>query len=341
MPLAHKIRFLSKRESYPRPTSQVTVRETHTSYVFLTDDRAYKLKKPVRFAYLDFTHLESRKKSCHEEVRLNRELAGKVYLRAVHLVVGKDGAMAIGGKGRIVDWLVEMQRLPEDLLLDRLIAAGRFDEHRLDGIVATLDKFYRHQRQKKLLGHPYLEHLKRESIINASHLHAMRDHLGRAYSKKLVDTGIRLVEETSYEIQLRIATHLVVQGHGDLRPEHICLRPDPVIFDRLEFDPDMLFIDIYDEVNFLGLECTVLGADWARTALLNAMESRFGNAPTPKLLAAYGVFRCLLRARLCIDHLCDRDPRDPEKWPRLAKSYLRMAAQIARHSETPVEKVGG
>lgn len=330
MPLGDKVRFLTRPQSYPRPTSSVIVRETHTSFVFLTDDRAYKLKKPVRFPYLDFTHLESRKKYCHEEIRLNQELAGKVYLRAVCLARAKDGTMSIGGKGRIIDWLVEMERLPEDLLLDRRLLAGAVTPHQLNDVIAVLERFYQHQRQQKKLGYPYLDHLKRECLINASHLHAMRAHLGRAFSKRLIDSCDRLIDEVGYEIQLRVATRMVVEGHGDLRPEHICLLPNPVIFDRLEFDPDMLFIDIYDEVNYLGIECMLLGADWVRPMLLQALESRIGNAPTPRLLAAYGVFRCMLRARLCIDHLRDRNPRTPAKWPRLAKAYLRIAARILK-----------
>lgn len=333
MPLGDKVRFLAQPQSYPRPTMSVTTRETHTSLVFLTDDRAYKLKKPVRFPYLDFTHLESRKKYCHEEIRLNQELAGKVYLRAVHLARAKDGTMSIGGRGRIIDWLVEMQRLPEDLLLDRCLAAGTATPQQMDGVVRVLHHFYQHQRQKKKLGYPYVEHLKRESLINASHLHAMRTYLGRAYSRKLIDACEKAIDQVSYEIQLRVATHMVVEGHGDLRPEHVCLLPEPVIIDRLEFDPDMLFIDMYDEVNYLGIECMLLGADWVRPLLLQALERRIGNAPTPELLAAYGVFRCLLRARLSIDHLRDKNPRTPGKWPRLAKGYLRIATGILKQSE--------
>lgn len=328
MQLEDKVRFLSDPKSYPRPTSSVAVRETHTSFVFLTDDRAYKLKKPVQFPYLDFTHLEARKHCCREEVRLNRELAGPVYLGTVSLTADSDGNLSMGGKGRIVDWLVEMERLPEEMLLGNRIESGGVTRRQLQDVVAVLHRFYAHQRHKKIDAAPYLEHLTRETAINAAHLREMRQHLGSAYSEDLVVTAGRLIERHRGEIRQRIKAGLVIEGHGDLRPEHVCLTPEPVIFDRLEFDPAMLFVDIYDEVNYLGLECTMLDAEWIRSCLLESLEALAGHPPTGELLAAYGIFRCLLRARLAIDHLRDPHPRTPDKWPRLAKAYLRLARQI-------------
>src|SRR5918995_6206350 len=105
---ADKVRFLSSPAAHPGCAGSVEVEETHMSWVFLVGGRVYKLKKPVRYAHLDFTTLKARKANCREEVRLNRRLAPDVYLGVVPLTAGPDGRLAIGGGGGGGGWVGEM-----------------------------------------------------------------------------------------------------------------------------------------------------------------------------------------------------------------------------------------
>lgn len=330
MEFAEKVELLQKPETYDVPVDLIAVRETHTAMVFLTADHAYKLKKPVRLPYLDFSTLKARRHFCEEEVRLNRELAGDIYIRTRPLAPDKSNRVCIGGTGRAIDWLVEMLRLPEDDMLDRRLAThAHVSIGEIQTLADHLADFYRRQQLRQRNGDAYLGHLLRESTTNREHLQDMRRHLDGAYSDELVSGAVQSVEEHVPEIKDRIAKSLVVEGHGDLRAEHVCLLPVPVVFDRLEFDASMLFVDIYDEINYLGLECDWLGAGWIRGVLLRRMENMIGFPPSAGLLSAYGCFRLLLRARLSIDHLLDRHPRTPEKWPIQAKRYLRAASGLA------------
>ena len=140
--LADKIEFLQCGYAYRPPVSEVTWHETHMSQVFLAGNRAYKLKKPVRFPYLDFSTLARREAGCRAELRLNRRLAPDVYRDVVPLVHSATG-LSIGGSGDIVDWLVVMDRLDERLMLDRVIAEGRLHRWHLDRLAAVLIQFYR------------------------------------------------------------------------------------------------------------------------------------------------------------------------------------------------------
>jgi aminoglycoside phosphotransferase family enzyme len=124
---------------------------------------------------------------------------------------------------------------------------------------------------------------------------------------------------------MRIAAGAIVEGHGDLRPEHVCVRWPIQIIDCLEFNRWMRIIDPYDEVNYLGLECEMLGAPWIRPLLHQALRRRLPLEPTPGLLALHGGFRALLRARLSIVHLREKPVRHPEKWRPLAIRYIRQA----------------
>jgi hypothetical protein len=141
--LASKIAFLSRPDSYGDPARTVSRRETHMSWVFLAGDRVFKLKKPVRFPYLDFSTLARREAACRAELRLNRRLAADVYLSVVPLVWTPRG-LAIGGSGVTVDWLVVMRRLDEALTLERMILDRCLTDRYLDRLLATLAAFYRH-----------------------------------------------------------------------------------------------------------------------------------------------------------------------------------------------------
>src|SRR6516162_9646385 len=112
MELAPLIEALSKAAAYPYPVEAVEVRQTHISVVFLAGPFAYKVKKPVRFDFLDFSTLELRRDFCDEEVRLNRRLAPDVYLGVVPVVAAGAGLRVEGG-GEAVEWAVKMRRLPE------------------------------------------------------------------------------------------------------------------------------------------------------------------------------------------------------------------------------------
>lgn len=322
--LAAKVRFLSDPQSYPAATRGVEARETHMSWVFLTDDRVYKLKKPVRRPFLDFSTVAKRRFFCEEEVRLNRRLAPDVYLRAVPLRRLPTGTFSFWGDGRIVDWLVEMRRLPQADMLDERIARKTVLPRQIEPVVSQLAEFYTRCARERAQGSVYLNHLAGEHGINRSVL--LRPDLGlpELAAGPLSAVGA-LLDQAMPELEKRVATGAVVEGHGDLRPEHVCLTDPPQIIDCLEFNRAMRIIDPYDEINYLGMECEMLGAPWIRPALNAALEERFGLCPSADLLALYGAFRALLRARLCIVHLLEKPVRHPEKWRPLAIRYIEQA----------------
>ena len=141
-----KVRFLSQPISYPENSvdnfMRVEVIKTHMSWVFLTKQYAYKLKKPVRYRFLDFSTLAARHQDCQAELQLNQRLAPQVYLEVVPLVVKPQGQLQLGGSGNVVDWLVKMRRLPAKDMLDVAIQRGTVEEADFDWIVQHLVNFY-------------------------------------------------------------------------------------------------------------------------------------------------------------------------------------------------------
>ena len=135
--LAAKVAFLSRAQSYPAGTRDVARIETHMSWVFLTEAHAFKLKKPVRSAFVDLRGLAARAHNCTEEVRLNRRLSSNVYLGVIPLVKDTAGNLALAASGDVVDWIVAMRRLPADRMLDHLVGAGTVSRRDIDALAAV------------------------------------------------------------------------------------------------------------------------------------------------------------------------------------------------------------
>lgn len=332
--LAEKIRFLGSPEAYDPAPAQVEVIETHMSVVFLTGTLAYKLKRPVRYPFLDFTTPEARLRYCRTELRLNRRLAGDVYRRVVALRMDASGRLSLGGgDGEIVDWLIEMEQLPADDMLDERIRAGRVSTDDVVGLAEVLGRFYAAARPQVRGGRAYLRHLRKESEVNRRLL--LRQGWGTRSDRtaSLLDSVDGLLARWTPALLARIAAGRIVEGHGDLRPEHICLRRPIVTIDCLEFDREMRILDPYDEVNYLGLECERQGAGWIRPLLLATLDDILGGRPEPGLIHTYAAFRAVLRARICMAHLLDAEPMQPDRWPREAAGYLALAEEECLRAE--------
>jgi aminoglycoside phosphotransferase family enzyme len=323
--LADKVRLLSSPGTYGHTLSSVDARETHMAWVFLTGSRAYKLKKPVRTDFLDYGTIAARRRALTAELRLNGRLAGRTYLGLVPLCADAHGELHLGGDGRIVDWVLEMVQLPASEMMDRRIGDGRFDMNDAVRLGRHLAAFYARCRPQRRDGWAYLRHLSTEQAANWTLL-ARPDLLPGADRAVSILRGVDdLLARHRAAIGRRVESGRVVEAHGDLRPEHVCLLDPPLIFDCLEFDRDMRLLDPYDEINYLGLECDFLGAGWVRPVLLSTLEAAMGDRPPTALMATYGAFRCVLRARISLAHLLDQPEQTHERWRLDARRYLAMA----------------
>jgi aminoglycoside phosphotransferase family enzyme len=266
--LAEKVAFLSEPDAYipksgqaSRRAGEVVRRETHMSWVFLVGDRAFKLKKPVRFSYLDFSTLAHREIACRAEVSLNRRLAHDVYLEVVPLTWLGNG-LSLGRRGRVVDWLVVMRRLDERTTLEHVLLAGHVESWQIDRLVAMLVRFYRLARPAPVTPVGHLVAWRRSLAVNRSVL--LHPNLGMpAGLIRRIDQAQRhfIVQRRSLLLG-RVRSRYIIDGHGDLRPEHIFIGDPPRIIDCLEFNAALRAVDPFDEIAYLSLECERLGNRW-------------------------------------------------------------------------------
>jgi uncharacterized protein len=322
--LAAKVEFLSRPDAYPNYEGEVARRESHMSWVFLTKDRAYKLKKPVRFPYLDFTTLARREAACRAEIKLNRRLAPGVYLGVAPLLISAAG-LSMGGSGDVVDWLVVMRRLDEYQMLDRVIAERRLEAWQLDRLVDTLVHFYRRATPVFVSPQRHLVAWRGSLLINRCVLLDPRLGMPAGLIRRIdrVQRLFLILRRTL--LADRVRERRIVDAHGDLRPEHIFLGDPLCIIDCLEFNAALRAADPFDEVAFLSLECERLGNSWAGRYIRRRIAAALQDGPSEELFAFYRCYRATLRARLAIAHLLEPSPRTPEKWPALARAYLQLA----------------
>jgi aminoglycoside phosphotransferase family enzyme len=308
---------------------QVEIVETHMSWVFLVGNHVLKLKKPVRYPFLDFSTLAARKACCREEVRLNSRLAPGIY-RGLMAVQWFNGQLMLRAEAdasetlaRTVEWLVWMKRLPQAQMLDRMLADGRVDAAAVDALLAVLCGFYRDASSGETDAASYAARFEREQAINRELL--LRPQFSLRGLDEVLDRFDRALQRSRGMLRARAAGGRIVDGHGDLRPEHVCLLSPPVVIDCLEFNAALRQVDPFDELAFLALECDLLGASWIGPQLVDGCAAALGDAPPASLLHLYTAGRALLRARLAMAHLLEPAPRTPLRWAAQAQRYVGRA----------------
>ncbi|MGJ4930471.1 hypothetical protein ACQR1I_27305 [Bradyrhizobium sp. HKCCYLS2038] len=331
--LARKVGHLKRPQSYLSAPAAVVARETHMSWVFLAGDRVYKLKKPVRFPYLDFSTLERRETACRAEQALNRRLAPDVYIGLVPLTVAAGGSYEIDGTGAVADWLVVMRRLDEAGTLEAALRARDVTPTHVHQLAAVLHRFFLHVPRILISSDSYLGSLQKAAMADRRVLLSRSFGLPFGTIEQLADVQHRYLLQRRDVLAGRVRHRLIVDGHGDLRPEHIWLSPPFPIIDCLEFDARLRASDALDELSFLHLECERLGGRWVADALRRRLMVLLADETTSGLFLFYRIGRAMLRARLSIAHLADEHPRTPDKWPRLARTYLALARTDAARLE--------
>jgi aminoglycoside phosphotransferase family enzyme len=313
---------LRRPSTYPETEAPDEALETHMAWVFLTASHAYKLKKPIQARLIDHRTVEARRRACHTEVELNRRLAAPVYLGVVPLADTEDG-LRLEGDGSPVDWLVKMRRLPRAQMLDAQIEEDRVSRASIDRLGATLAAFYRTADPVRWTDDEYRGQLGANLASKRSFLKRPRYDLDQGLVRAVARAQARWRTEHAPLLSAR-ADH-VVDAHGDLRPEHVCLTDPPLVIDCLEFNRSLRLLDPLSELSFLSLECRRLGAEWIGDEIITLYRQHTGDDASPRLVPFYESYHAVVRATIAVWHLDDAAFGDADTWREQAETYLRIA----------------
>ena len=316
--------------------------DTHSAVVFLAGPRAWKLKRAVRFDYLDFSTPERRKALCEAEVALNRRTAAALYRGVVPVTRETDGSLAITGSGVPVDWLVEMNRFPQEALLDRLAASGRLDLGLMGALARVVARFH-------LAAAPRRDHGGSKGMTwivegNA----AAFDEFGRGILDP--SAGVRLTTATRAELLRRNAllearreAGFVRQCHGDLHLRNIVLidgRPTP--FDAIEFNDEIACGDVLYDLAFLLMDLWRRELPRHANAVWNGYLAETNDLAGIALMPLFLSCRAAVRAKTSATaaHV-QEDPGRKRELEQEARSYLAMAERLLQSPAPCLVAVGG
>lgn len=331
-----------RRGGFYSAAPDVTVRETHTAWVYLAGERAYKVKKPVRMAFLDFSTLELRRAVCHEEVRVNRALAGSLDMR-VRAVVERDGGyeLADAEAREAVEYAIEMRRFDEERTMAALVERGELRDEAVRVVAHRLARF--HAEADVLAPSDPLADVKGACDRNARELLAVADDATAPRILAAERFSDAFLVARRDELVARAAGCHVRDGHGDLRAEHVVLEQPLAIVDRLEFDRGLREIDVADDLAFLVMDLERLGAGASAALLVAAYRDAGGDPGGDALIAFYATYRALVRAKIALlraDQL--DDPAASRAAREEAEALLDLAERLAWRARGPlVVAVGG
>jgi hypothetical protein len=281
--------------------------DTHAAHIFLGGRRAFKLKRPVKTGYLDFSTVDKRREALEAELRLNRRTAPGLYLGVRPINRDATGRLSLGGTGKTVDWVLEMQRFPDDaLLLDR-VRQGRLEGEMLDSLADRIAAFHRQARPERLEGAPSFAGI---LAGNAESLAIEAETLGGQATQDLVRAQRAALAAAAPLLDARAEAGRVVRGHGDLHLANIALIDgEPILFDALEFSEALATTDILYDLAFLLMDFWVQGEHQAANRVMNRWYDRMDEsgealALLPLFLSTRATIRAhvtAMRARLAGD----------------------------------------
>ncbi len=335
------IAFLSSPSAYGPAASKVERIDTHAAIVFLAGEKAYKLKRAVRYSYLDYGTVERRERFCRAELELNRRTAPEIYL-GVTPVVRAAGGLALGGEGEPVDWLVEMRRFDQAQLFDRLAARGALDAALMRNLADRIAAFHDSAARDREFGGA--DGIAVEIASNDENLFLA--------APEIFEAGrIRHLEQSSRAALARIGALLDrrrAQGevrvcHGDLHLRNICLLGgQATLFDGIEFSPRMIRIDVLYDLAFLLMDLEHRGLRPLANVVLNRYLDRTGQDGGLAALPLFLSVRAAIRAHVGAAAARAQAPAESDGRPQAeARAYLEAAIGALEPAAPRLLAIGG
>ena len=315
--------------------------DTHTSVVFLAGPRAYKLKRAVRFDYVDFSTIDRRHLMCDAEVRLNRRTAPTLYRRALAVTRTADESYVLDGSGPAADWVVEMNRFPQEALFDRLASAQRLDV----GLMAPLADAVAalHTAAERRDDHGGAAGMAWVIDGNAAGFAEFGKFLDRSLADRVTMLARAALKRQAPLLDARRASGEVRQCHGDLHLRNIVLLDGwPTLFDGVEFNDEISCIDVLYDLAFLLMDLWRRRLPRHANAVWNrylAVREDLGGLP---LLPLFLSCRAAVRAKTSATAArLERDAGRQATLSELSREYLELAAQLIAPAGPSLVAIGG
>ena len=323
--LPELVQALLEPKAYPECPQGIELKQTQMSFIFLTDNFVYKVKKPVNLGYLDYTTLEKRHFYCHREIELNQRLCPNVYLSVVSISKDK-GNFIIEGQGKAIEYAVKMRRLPQEAMMDVLLTNNQVSPEMVNNVARKLAEF--HQKAEIVSGFGDLDTITTNTEENFTQT---EKYIGNTIPR---DTYLNITNYThAFMIENTPLFHKRVAGgrirdcHGDLHAAHICFTNDICIYDCIEFNDRFRYCDVASEVAFLAMDLDHYQQTDLSRSFVNAYVARSQDRELLKLLNFYKCYRAYVRGK--VESFKLDDPHIPDEEGARALSTARSYFDLA------------
>jgi hypothetical protein len=265
---AEAVAFLGNPASYPTKPERIERFETHGALVFLAGEEAWKIKRAVRFPYMDFSTLEKRKAACLREVEINRRFAPEIYLGCTPIARACDGRLEFGGNGEAVEWAVRMRRFDQAALLSHIAKAGPFPPNLATDLADVVHES--HRAARPAVREREAERVERLVDSVSTTLADLRGILDAGAAQRFRERATAQIRRCAALLDERASAGLVRRCHGDLHLNNVVLwHGRPLLFDAIEFDDDLATIDTLYDLAFLLMDLDRNGRRPAANVVLN------------------------------------------------------------------------
>jgi aminoglycoside phosphotransferase family enzyme len=322
------MRALLEPQAYPHKPKKIELVQTQMSFIFLTGDYVYKIKKPVNLGYLDYTTLEKRHYFCRQELELNRRLCPSAYLAVVPIVEEKN-QLHVEGRGKSIEYAVKMKQLPHDRMMDVLLHKGPVTTEMVNRVAERLVGFHREaETNQKIAVFGRLDVIRQntdenfyqtEKYIGTSITSAQYQHI-KKYTTKFVNSNSGLFDKRVREGRIR-------DCHGDLHTAHICFTDDICIYDCIEFNDRFRYSDVASEIAFLAMDLDRYHESKLSHHLVNTYIKSSDDQELLKLLNFYKCYRAYVRGK--VESFKLDDPYIPKEEKALVLTAARRYFQLA------------
>jgi len=326
------VEALMKPEAYDEEPGRIELTQTHISFVFLTRNFVYKVKKAVDLGFLDFTTLEKRRFFCEKELELNRRLCGDMYLEVVP--INRSNIIKIKGEGETVEYAVKMKRMPQEKMMNKLLEEKKVDSKLIDGIAKIIADFH-----SKAETNRRISEFGSLAIIETNwneNFEQTREFVGKTISMK----DFKLIRERIEDFmknnvplfEKRMVEGRVRDCHGDIHSGNIFVTDRIYIFDAIEFNERFRYSDVTSDIAFLAMDLDFK----ERTDLSNFFVRRYieysGDQELTELLPFYKCYRAYVRGKVVSFKLKDPSVGSEEKSAAMkeAKAYFKLATTYAK-----------
>ncbi len=327
---AFDIEMMSDPAVYPHPVTNLSIVETHISWVILTGDFAYKIKKPVNFGFLDFSTLEKRHNNCEQELRLNRRLAAEIYLDLV-AIKARPGGLSIEGGGEVVEYAVKMRQFPQSAQMDNRLAQDGIRLADMDNIAHYIARFHQsvpvasadmtYGDQQHIYQPVEQNFIQISENIHTNQHQAVLSELS-SWSRTTFITLAPVLIQRKQQGYIR-------ECHGDLHLGNLLwLNHQPIAFDCIEFNSSLRWIDVISDIAFLIMDLQYRQQRVMANRLLNAYLEDTGDYAGLRVLPFYLCYRAMVRAKVNVLRL--RQSTISEKGERAATADYQSYLQLAR-----------